>query len=273
MMHWIRALVLAASVYLAGAAHAQVSAVDLLRVAESAFERGLQALSDRPTTAKGHFAESAAAYEAIAKIHGVRNADLFANAGNAHLLSDDTGRAVAAYRRALRLEPSHAGARAGLRQAQERIEVAIEPMRVHRLQARLEWWLGLAPRRIYLLLASMAWVSGWGVLVLTRGQMRLGLPVWTGPASLSVAGLLAAPVIADAVMHAGRDDAVIIADRIVGRTGPDAAVYPPSFEQPLVAGLEGRIVERRRDWVRLRLHDGRETWAPASGIVSVFGRE
>ena len=71
-----------------------------------------------------------------------------------------------------------------------------------------------------------------------------------------------------------RDDAVILAREVIARKG-DAPIYTPAFSAPLHAGAEVTILERRRDWLRVRVEDGNEGWIPAGTAESIRleGRE
>lgn len=250
---------------------AQQSPLDMLTAAETAFDEGLALLDDNETLARLKFEEAAAMYRAIQREHGLGGADLFTNAGNASLLAGDVGRAIIAYRQALTIEPTHRGALAGLAQARSRVSIAApEDVKKGGWFVRM---LKFVPRVWAVGAGLTLWAVGWGLVLARLGRLRYcaggRVPTWSIAACLGTAGLVAGVVAADIVAARDADDAVVIATEVHGHNGPDSRVYPRTFEQSLSAGVEGRVRESRRGWVRFRLGDGRETWLPASAVEMI----
>ncbi len=270
----IRSWLAVMAVMLLGAiARGQEAPLELLASAEAAFDEGLAMFDQNESLARVKFEESAAAYRAIWSEHGLGGADLLTNAGNASLLANDVGRAIIAYRRALALEPGHRGSTAGLAQARSRVAIAAAT------RAKGGGWTAtlvrIMPREGTLAVGIAAWVIAWG-LVLTRiGRVSRGgwrAPTWSIAGCFVAAGACVAAGAADIANSHGAHDAVVIAAEVIGHDGPDARVYPPSFEQSLTAGVEGFVVETRRGWVKFRLGDGvggRETWVPVSAVEMI----
>ena len=93
----------------------------------------------------------------------------------------------------------------------------------------------------------------------------------TGTMAVLLAVLLAALAASSAVqtrrqgnVHPG----VITAAEVVARQG-DGPNYPPSFKDPLHAGVEFELLEQRPGWLHLKLSDGADAWVPAdaAGLV------
>jgi uncharacterized protein YgiM (DUF1202 family) len=64
--------------------------------------------------------------------------------------------------------------------------------------------------------------------------------------------------------QAHRISGVITADEVVARQG-DGQSYSPSFKDPLHAGTEFDLLERRYGWLHIKLSDKSEGWIPESG--------
>lgn len=268
--------ILAAAIVLIGAGPAPFAAAgaagaadarELLDQAGAAFQAGLEATeAGDAAEARGSFTAAAELYERITVEHGVENAALRASAGNAWLLAERPGEAVLAYRRALRLDPSHEVARAGLAQARQRVGVEVAPDLSVRWRDRAVSLVGsLGPARL-LWGGAILWAIGWAgvaAVVLRRagaGAARAGV-------SVAAAGLAAIGVVAGAAwLHAASDEGVILAEHAVARLGPSAAAYEPAFDAPLVAGVEVRVLEERSGWARVALLDGREAWVPGESL-------
>jgi len=64
-----------------------------------------------------------------------------------------------------------------------------------------------------------------------------------------------------AQIQANRICGVITARQIVARQG-DGQNYPASFKEPLHAGTEFDLLERRVGWLHIKLSDDSDTWIP-----------
>jgi len=242
--------------------------------ATAAFEAGLAALeAEGPRAARPHFAAAADFYARIPAEHDIDNAAIRVSAGNAWLLAGRPGDAVLAYRRALRLDPGHEGARAGLAEARAAVGVEVSIAQASWRERAVAIVGALGPGR---LLASGAalWAVAWlGVgAAIVRPALRRAV---AAPASATAAlGLLLIGAVAAAAwLHASSDAGVILAEQAQARLGPGAAAYEAAFDAPLAAGVEVRILERSAGWARVALLDGREAWIPGETVATINARE
>jgi tetratricopeptide (TPR) repeat protein len=203
---------------------------------------------------------------AAAAAEGGGSADLYANLGNAALQAEDLGTAVLAYRRALVLDPDNSRARHNLEHARSlapdwlprREEPAL-------LGSFFYWHRTLAPAermRIAALCFALA-----GVLVAVsirfRSNSARNLAILPALAWIALTGSLALDP-ADRSANEG----VVTAPEAVARSA-DSVNAPPRFAQPLPMGTELRVLERRDDWVRVALANGREAWVRSSSVTSI----
>lgn len=240
--------------------------LEILTRAESAYDRGVAALASGDDAARPAFAESAAAYSELVE-RGVRNAALLANLGNAQTLAGDSGRAVLAYRRALRIDPGNSAAQAGLEFARSRVTATVEPS-----QRAWDWlsaWKRVVSPATLLTTAALSWGLGWMVLAAHRLGRGGAVAARSAAGAVIVGILMAGLVLVDWTASQRQPEAVVMSDGVIGRKGPGGAAYAPSFDAPLAAGLEVIILEDRDRWLRVRLADGRETWVPATSIERV----
>lgn len=236
--------------------------------ANSVFEASVSLLGKNETSAAEGLRTSAELYEGLAREHGIESSDLYTNAGNARLLAGETGRAIALYHRALRVDPGDANARANLEVARTRARVDVSIETSPGALELLTSWRRAVPAETRALVVLGAWGGLWVWGAARLLGARAGR--WTSVAlPLGVAGAVAgATVVADAAT-ARVPVGVVIAGETVGRTGPDAAVYDPSFTKALPEGVEFVVVDRRAGWVLGRLGDGRETWVEARDVELV----
>ncbi len=240
---------------------------ELLEQASTLFEQGVD-LSERDSQgARDLFEQAMVLYEAIVEHHGIRNADLLVNLGNAAMLAGDTGRAVLAYRRAHRLRPDDARIRRSLAFARSRVGVDLAASPEQRLHHAMLAWRGVIPRSFMALASLVGYLLLWALAI----ARLFGRAPWSRsllvPSLLLAAlplGLLAYEQQAIASLHEG-----VIVTPTPALNGPSEGVYEATFDRDLPAGMEVTLGERREGWVRVRLIDGRETWVRERAVREI----
>jgi tetratricopeptide (TPR) repeat protein len=216
---------------------------------------------------RGDYPAAVAAYEQIDR-QGVIAADLELNLGNAYYRRGDLGRAIWRYERALSLDADADDARFNLEQARkiagrrvrDKIEGADrEPFwirAVSQLSASTETWLFVAS---YLLLFA--------ALGLRLHARRTGAE--HAPVLGALAAILGVAAAASGLLLLGRvaldraPFAIVLPDAVAAKEGADPE-YRTSFD--VHAGLRVRLVDRDRDWVRVRLANGLEGWVRSADV-------
>lgn len=235
-----------------------------LEAADRWFESAL-AESDTER-ARSLFAAAGSAYAGIAD-SGVRSPGLYLNSGNSYFLAGDMGQAVLAYRRGMDLAPTDKQLSAALAHARSSLALAAPT------EARSTWrtwpllWRSYVTSRTLIVIAGVLWAFGWSLAVvrLFRRAARVAAPAAT---SMVIAAALTALVAYESHVMRTAESAVVTSDARALQ-GPALGVYDPAFEQPLPPGLEVQILERRDDWVRVRLGDSREGWIPENAMQRV----
>lgn len=192
---------------------------------------------------------------------GIENGKLYYNVGNIYYLLGDIGRAIANYRRAERYIPLDSNLRKNLRTArlkrQDRFDLTVK-QKV--LKTVFFWHYDLNIRTRFLFFVvfmDIAWVLASAGVIFRRS---FGLkPVVVIAAVLS--GMFLCSVGGELGIRSSRLEGVIVEKSVVARKG-DGEHYNPSFETPLHAGIEFKVLERRSDWWHVELPDGRTCWLP-----------
>jgi len=231
----------------------------LLNEANSAFQQANAATA--PRRAQELYTRATLLYEKIVAQGQVRNAKLHYNLGNAYFLTDDLGRAILNYRRALQLDGTDVNIRNNLAFARtRRLDRVAVPTEKRVLQTLFFWHYDFSVKTRFVLaclcFASLC-LAGTLLVWFGRGPATSTLAVLVGVLWL---GLLASVIVEtqqqDAVIHG-----VVTAAEIVARQG-DGPNYPPSFKDPLHAGTEFELLEQRPGWFHIELSDGSEAWVP-----------
>ncbi|MFQ5612137.1 MAG: tetratricopeptide repeat protein [Anaerolineae bacterium] len=216
-----------------------------------------------------HFAEAAAAYEAILD-RGLRHSDLFYNLGNAYFKQGDVGRAILNYRRAQRLNPRDPDIEANLAiargQTLDRFEGTSEGPLVRWVQTA-EAWLTLNE-------AALLALALWFLLAFCAG-LAVFLPGWRRPlrrAMLVLAVLLGLGLISIAgrlYQEVRLPAAVILAPEVDVTSGPGSSEqYLLQFS--LHAGTEVYLIEERPGWRRIALPGDLQGWVPEDAVEAVI---
>ncbi|MFK7898138.1 MAG: hypothetical protein AB8G23_20065 [Myxococcota bacterium] len=219
--------------------------------------------TDRDARLAG-FSRAEQGFAAVVR-EGVETPALFTNWGNAAFQAAHPGVAVLAYRRALALDSNAAVPRQNLAHFRSLLPGWVPtPSEAEGAESLLFYRVIPAPLR-----ASFA--SGFFAL----GAMGFALAIrrkesaWRGLGYLAwiVWGLLLASVFFDRDEE-GRDFAVVMMAETPARSA-DSALAPLSLPDPLPAGVEVERLERRAEWSRVRLANGRDVWVRNSALTSV----
>lgn len=265
----------------------RISAPELQRLFESAndkFRAGLEiSKTDRPA-AEALFREAAGAWREVARVGNIHNVKLETNIANASLLGGEVPGAILAYRRALSIDPTDRAVIAGL--AAARRSAGTEALALGQSLGKKEDGGRAAAReggvrgalaaiggvvrdaservtiavssRILILVAAIGYVAIFGCATL-RILGRVRTPGWVFALMFAVMAAATGPLLVREIRTSRASEAVVLASNVVARNGP-AELYDPAFQEPLRAGLEVAIVERRGAWTMIRLRDGREAW-------------
>jgi hypothetical protein len=228
----------------AAAAHALTQGSDSRR----AFDAGVEAYGRHEfVAARESFLESVQA--------DPRAPDAWANLGTAAWAVADTARSVAAWQRALRLEPLAPDVR-------ERVEL------VHSLPWTASGFVLPIPVEWVFIAAAVLWLAtwGWAAALARRGDVarrtRLAsLAVATGIVVLC--GFALVERAAGRHLNVLRTTASLSSDpEIGGERGPTAIV-----------GEVVREIGRQGAWTRVRLDDGRDGWIETASLISLDTRD
>ena len=62
---------------------------------------------------------------------------------------------------------------------------------------------------------------------------------------------------------------VVVSPEVIARKG-NSETYDPAFTEPLVAGTEFTVLERRREWLQVRIQDSGTGWLPDRDTVRYY---
>jgi hypothetical protein len=212
--------------------------------AREAFDRGVDAYQRHDFVAAREAFITAATAEP-------RAPDAWADLGTASWAVADTARSVAAWQRALRLEPFAQDLR-------DRVELA------HSLTWRSAGFVPQFPVSWLFDLAALIWCAAWGAAAYRASKRE---PIGGGSMNVAVSSAVLVVVIAFG-----------LADRLSGRRLGVMRDTASLRSDPELSGERGataiigevvRVTGRRGAWTRVVLDDGREGWLESSLLVSL----
>ncbi|MFQ5429982.1 MAG: hypothetical protein ACE5E1_06695 [Phycisphaerae bacterium] len=213
------------------------------------------------------YREALGGFEALID-EGIRNAYLYYNTANTQVHLGEIGRAIANYRRGLRLRPADPDLKRNLEVARRRCARPIPPTATGAVARTLFFWHYDTSPAGRAAVAVAAYVVLWLLLLLRlfvrRARAALG---WTAVGLGVVASATGFSVSWDAGLIRQNLEGVIIADQAVLRKG-NGEGYQPQLVQPLPEGVEFRVLESRADvegdrWLHVELPDGKDGWLRA----------
>lgn len=234
--------------------------VQVLREAMAAFDRGAAVRENDSTEALKAFRESARMFEVLVE-SGVHNGRLYYNLGNAYLESGQLGRAIVSYRRALGLMPDDGRIEHNLRHARSlrRSQIGASGQKAF-LHTFFFWHYRTALRTRYLLGLAL-YVAFWIMMLLRLFMPSMGWRYALVPILVLWVAMGTSVAVETLVQQADREG-VVLADDVIVRKG-NGERFAPQFQQPLHEGLEFDVLEKRRDWLHIRLPDDKTGWIPA----------
>jgi tetratricopeptide (TPR) repeat protein len=254
--------VLACFLFTAGIAAAETLPKDqiysLFNQANDAFRQANAVLND-PDKAGSLYEKAILGYEKIIRDGRIENPKLYYNLANACLLKGDVGAAILNYCKAEKLDRSDSDIQKNLAFARGRRIDKVEPKTETQILRTLVFWH-------YDL--SMKTKFTVAVICFAVFCLALAAAIWFGrkPSLTAITGVsavllvcLAGSLAVESYNHATRLSGVIISPEVIAYQG-DGPNYPPSFKQPLHAGTEFELIERRTGWFHIRLADGSDGW-------------
>lgn len=234
--------------------------VAVLDEAQQAYEEGVAILRTDPIGARQHFRSAAERFQLLVD-DGVENGQLYYNLANAHLQADALGPAILNYRRAQRLIPADPRLTSNLNYARSLCRSQITTSGRRKLLDTLLIWHHQTALTKRSLLFTIFYSAFWMTLL---GWLLHRHPLWKYP-TLIFAALwcaLGLSVAGDLFRSGDMLDGVIIADQVSVRKG-NGQGFQLQFEEPLFQGVEFTCLQRRADWLHIRLPDAGTGWIRA----------
>lgn len=263
-------LIVASGVFLLPARGEELSKAriaDLFHEANDLYHQADQVAATNPEKAKSLYQQAAMRYESLVTKGGIHNGRLYYNIGNAYFRTNDLGRAILNYRRALQYIPNDPNLRQNLSYARkQRLDKIVEPQDTRVFKTLFFWHYDLStPSRI--LLFTFFFAAVW-IFAIVRRFARRAFLGWALVIALALTVIMGGSLAAEAITLSRVTPGVIIDPSVVARKGNSDA-YAPSFTEPLHAATEFELIEKRDGWYEIRLADDRTCWLPEKSVELV----
>lgn len=259
----------AASAKIAYASLSDQEKVEILTQANDFFHKANENLTTNPPLSKELYQKALLRYERLVN-EGVRNGKLFYNIANTYYRLDDIGRAIVNYRRAGLFIPDDPDLTESLTFVLTKRRDSIEEKQKKQVLKTLFFWHYDISAKIKIWIFSVLYGASFALGAAKIFKYRslsgwwIGVPFFVG---LLFLGSLMLGRIAFAENRMG----VLVDYEVTARKG-DGDTYQPSFEDPLHAGTEFRLIEDRGQWYHIEIADGRRCWIKArSGELVIDG--
>jgi len=221
----------------------------------------------RAATNQTMFAKAAKQYELLVNEEKIRNGYLYYNVGNAWFMAGDIGRAILNYRRAEKYLPHNDDLKNNLEFArQQRIDVIPEKKHSSLVDTLFGWHYKTSTTTRWWLFA-FCYLLTWGGWIWARRSHRNEIRIAATAATL-LAAVLAVSLLSEVIISSHIQDGVILSNEVIARKG-DGEIYAPAFQEPLHAGTEFQLLEKREGWWHIRLADSQSCWIPANSAETV----
>jgi hypothetical protein len=223
--------------------------------------RKANATTDDQDKAQKLYEKAILNYEKIISEGLIKNSKLYYNLANAYFLKEDIGRAILNYRRAQSLDKADTNIQKNLAFARSRrIDTVGVRTEKRILKTLFFWYYDFSIKTKFTVTCiCFAIICISVTLMLWRGKSA-GVVATAAICGILTVSFLAS-VIVETRSRANTICGVITASQIVARQG-DGPNYPESFRDPLHAGTEFDLLERRGGWFHIMLSDDSEGWIP-----------
>lgn len=240
---------------------------ELFSEGKSLYRQGIEISSSNPNEAMKLYRDALLRFDRIVSEGGVENGKLYYNMGNIYFRLGDIGPAILYYRKAQALMPNDGNLIHNLNFARSRRIDTIEEKETSKILKTVFFWHYDFPAKTRLILFScffgLIWLFACLNLFIKRSRWIWGMAV-----SVFIACLFAGSLAAGKAAQTRNPAGVIFAREVIARKG-DSDSYQPSFKEPLHAGTEFLLLEKRLGWYHIELTDGRRSWVQAkeAGII------
>ena len=252
--------------------------------ANESYRKASESAATDSAEAKVLFASAADQYQAVAD-QGVRNSELYINLANAKWQSNQPGRAIANYRRALRCDPTSAKAAANLRFAQSQVDLRHkakgddDQQKNKALVGEGVWsWIQIPLQAIGLnvitIVFACASVLFWALVTLRSCWIRFSLAKW---ASVPLLVMLTAGGLLFAVDDRDSTVAVAVVDQLDVHAG-DGHDFEINLEIESATGQQFPVLSQRGGWFQISLPGSKPAndkmgWVHQSQVETITGGE
>lgn len=194
----------------------------------------------------------------------VANADLLTNWGNAALQAEHTGVAILAFRRALRVDPSHAAASQNLSYARSTLPEWTRRSDESSVVDTLFFW-----RQVYsaTFIAGMAAACFMTACALVAASLVFNKSIWRAFAWIPLLVWLALAGSAYWQGDTAKDEAIVVADNVIVYSA-DSENAKPRISQPIPNGTEVKMLQSRDRWTEVQL-GGKSGWVRTAEIEPI----
>ena len=250
---------------------------NLLDEAENHFSEGNKLASDGDKSgADIEYRASQVRYERIIDLQDSQNGYVLYNLGNVYFSLGDVGRAILYYLKAQLLIPQNKNLQQSLDYVRSQRIDNIEPSLAKVVYRVIFFWHYIMniESRFWIVTISMNVICIFFLLRILKGSRfrHVILKHWSwycvGLFVFVVMPLSSWLVLDEVSMNQG--NAVVLLSEVIAKRG-DSDFYESTFNEPLHAGTELIVIQKRRDWVQFRLADGREGWIREIAIGYVNG--
>ncbi len=235
--------------------------------AEHLFHEANALAKTNPVEGRKQFKRAALRYERLIREGNIKNGSLYYNAGNAYIKAGMIGEAILNYRLAEQYLPNDQGVRQNLEFARQARQDNIEDKKNDQLWKKVFFWHTLTSFHQRWTLFIGAFVLFWLVATIqlfyrpsfSSALLKVSGTIWS---------ILALSLFYESVFQKAPLQGVVIESEVIARQG-DSESYEASFRDPLHAGVEFTVLERRSGWEYIKLIDDRTCWLPSKSIALI----
>jgi len=218
---------------------------------------------------EGDFEGALASYLRLVEA-GFESGEVYYNIGNTYFKLGDVAPSILYYERARRLLPGDEDVRANLDLARSLTVDEIEPLPRFWLFSAVQWWVGLLPSTLLIVVVAASYLVGTGVVLLLILKRGARVAVWGRriAATSGVVFFVFGLNLAVREFELGQaQEAVVLQPQV------DVLSAPLDDETLTIftvhEGTKVRIDRLSEEWAEVALEDGRVGWVPVGVLETI----
>jgi tetratricopeptide (TPR) repeat protein len=238
--------------------------IDLFSTGKQYFNKAMEEADSNPQQSEEYYRKALMHFEKIANEGHINNGKLYYNIGNIYFRLNDIGNAILYYKKAKQYIQNDPNLQQNLEFAKSRRKDQFTESSERQIMKTLFFWHYDLSSQVRVLIFVTVFMLFWAFAIIQIFR-KSAITRWGMAVFMILSILIGSSLVIDSVTIYKIRAGVILSDEVTARKG-NSTSYEQSFNEPLHAGTEFTLIEKRGDWCNIKLADSRTCWVPLDSV-------